>query len=88
MASPEINPPADNAKGPELPPMMPLGQPGAHGANPDADAAWLASQAIATSGAPTHTGPSYTDMTSNPPGAGTHAAHGYEEYKHQGREGG
>lgn len=86
MASAEINPPADNAHGDELPPMMPLGQPGAHGADPNGDAAWLAGQAMSEQGNPTHHDQGYAGMTHNPPGSGTHGAHPYEEYKHQGRE--
>lgn len=86
MASLDINPPADNAHADELPPMMPLGQPGAHGADPNGDAGWLASQASSQAGQPTHLDQSYTGMTHNPPGDGTHAAHGYDTYKHQGRE--
>ena len=85
MASPEINPPADNAHGPELPPM-PLGQPGAHGADPNGDAAWLAAQATSQAGEPTHLDQPYAGMTHNPPGSGTHGAHPYDTYKHQGRE--
>lgn len=86
MATEELNPPADNAHGPELPPMMPLGQPGAHGADPNGDAAWLAAQAQAETGLPTHHDQNYTGMSRNPPGSGTHAAHPYDTYKHQGRE--
>ena len=86
MATEELHPAGEQAHGPELPPMMPLGQPGAHGSDPNGDAAWLAGQAAATTGLPTHHDQNYAGMTSDPPGSGTHAAHGYEDYKHQGRE--
>lgn len=86
MATEDLNPASANAHGDELPPMMPLGQPGAHGGNPDADAQWLASQAMSTTGGPTHLDQNYAGMTHNPPGSGTHAAHAYDDYKHQGRE--
>jgi hypothetical protein len=86
MATEELNPAGDNAKGDELPPRMPLGQPGAHGADPNGDAGWLAAQATATSGGPTHLDQNYAGMTHNPPGSGTHASHPYDTYKHQGAE--
>jgi hypothetical protein len=86
MASPDINPPADNAHGAELPPRMPLGQPGAHGGDPNSDAAWVSQQAASQIGEPTHDDKSYAEMTHNPPGAGTHGNHPYDEYKHAGRE--
>lgn len=85
MATEELNPPADNAHGPELPPMMPLGQPGAYSGDPNGDAAWLAAQAAGMS-VPTDSNASYQGMSRNPPGSGTHAAHPYESYKHEGRE--
>jgi hypothetical protein len=86
MATEELNPPSDNAHGDELPPMMPLGQPGAHGADPNGDAGWLAAQAQQIGTAPTHLDQNYAGMSHNPPGSGTHAAHSYDEYKHQGHE--
>ena len=86
MATEELHPAGEQAHGAELPPMMPLGQPGAHGGDPNGDAAWLAAQAQGTQGPPTHLDQSYAGMTADPPGAGTHAAHGYDDYKHQGRE--
>ena len=86
MATEELNPPSDNAHGDELPPRMPLGQPGAHGADPNGDAAWLAGQAMSEQGQPTHHDQNYAGMTHNPPGSGTHQNHPYDEYKHQGRE--
>jgi hypothetical protein len=86
MATEELNPAGDNAHGDELPPMMPLGQPGAHGADPNGDAGWLAAAAASEAGQPTHLDQSYAGMTHNPPGSGTHAAHPYDTYKHEGRE--
>lgn len=86
MATEELNPASANAHGDELPPMMPLGQPGPHGADPNGDAGWLAAQAQASTGGPTHNDTSYQGMTANPPGAGDHGAHPYDSYKHQGRE--
>lgn len=86
MATEELNPPGDNAHGDELPPMMPLGQPGAHGADPNGDAAWLAGQAMSEQGQPTHHDQNYAGMSHDPPGSGTHAGNPYETYKHQGRE--
>jgi hypothetical protein len=83
MATEELTPPGDRA---EPNNYMPFGQPGAHGADPNGDAGWLAGQAAASMGGPTHHDASYAGMTSDPPGSGTHAAHGYDEYKHQGRE--
>lgn len=86
MATEELNPASDNAHGDELPPRMPLGQPGAHGGNPDADAAWLSAAAMSEAGQPTHLDENYAGMTHNPPGSGTHQNHPYDTYKHQGRE--
>ena len=45
-----------------------------------------AGQAASQQGEPTHHDQNYAGMTHDPPGSGTHAAHGYEDYKHQGRE--
>lgn len=85
MATEELNPAGDNAHGDELPPMMPLGQIGPKG-DPNGDAAWLASQAASEAGQPTHLDQNYAGMSNNPPGSGTHGAHPYDTYKHQGRE--
>ena len=62
---------------------MPLGQPGAHGSDPNGDAAWLAGQAAATTGLPTHLDQSYEGMSKNPPGVAINKPP-YEEYKHKG----
>jgi hypothetical protein len=86
MATEELNPAADNAHGDEMPPMMPLGQPGAHGGDPNGDAAWVAGVAGGQANEPTHLDQSYAGMSTDPPGSGTHAAHSYDAYKHQGRE--
>jgi hypothetical protein len=86
MATEDLNPPSANAHGDELPPRMPLGQPGAHGADPNSDGAWVAAQAQGLHPGPSHTGPSYQAMSHDPPGDGTHAGHPYDTYKHEGCE--
>jgi hypothetical protein len=85
MATEELNPASENAHGDELPPMMPLGQLGAHG-DPNGDAGWLAAQAQQIGTSPTHNDQNYAGMSRNPPGSGTHAASPYDAYKHKGRE--
>jgi hypothetical protein len=88
MATEELHPAGEQAHGAELPPMMPLGaggQPGPHGADPNGDAGWLAGQAMAEQGQPTHHDQNYAGMTTNPPGSGTHAAHPYDEIRHTGQ---
>jgi hypothetical protein len=82
MATEELTPPGDRA---ETNNYMPLGQPGAHGADPNGDAAWLAGQAASEAAQPTHNDQSYAGMTHNPPGSGTHAATPYEEIRHSGQ---
>jgi|HubBroStandDraft_6_1064221.scaffolds.fasta_scaffold304252_3 hypothetical protein len=85
MATEELNPAGANAHGDEMPPMMPLGQPGAHGADPNGDGAWLAAQATQPAG-PTHNDATYAGMSQNQPASGTHGAHSYDDYKHVGQE--
>lgn len=82
MATESLTPPGDMAEGNNY---MPLGQPGAHGADPNGDAAWVAGVAASQAGEPTHLDASYEGMSKNPPGSGTHAATPYDEIRHSGQ---